>query len=131
DEPTFATNISLMGFGPTMTLDNVVSSSELSSMPDYDLHSMSPFDIVKSSDDTYVDMADFEHISKEGTSDTFLNAFAEFHSLSKHLDHVRKEVSNLYSRITNMESSILQSVSNEIRTMCQLLFQLPGLLYDT
>ncbi|GJT67576.1 hypothetical protein Tco_1019056 [Tanacetum coccineum] len=107
DDPTFATNISLMGSGPTMTLDNVVSSSELSSIPNDDLHSMSAFDTVKSGDDADVDMADSEHISKEGTTDTFLNASAEFHSLSGHMDHVCEEVSNLHSRIADMESSIL------------------------
>ncbi|GKA52398.1 hypothetical protein Tco_0745713 [Tanacetum coccineum] len=96
DDPTFATNISLMGSGPTMTLDNVVSS-----------YSMSAFDTVKSRDDADVDMADSEHISKEGMADTFLNTFVEFHSLSGHLDHVCEEVSNLHSRIADMESSIL------------------------
>ncbi|GJZ92868.1 hypothetical protein Tco_0664933 [Tanacetum coccineum] len=35
--------------------------------------------------------------------------------LSGHLDHVCEEVSNLHSRITDMESSILQLVSDEIK----------------
>ncbi|GKE08733.1 hypothetical protein Tco_1412284 [Tanacetum coccineum] len=132
DDPTFATNISLMRSGPTMTLDNIVSSSELSSMPDDNLHSMSAFDTVKSRDDVDVDMADSEHISKEGMADTFLNAFAEFHSLSGHLDHVREEVSNLHSRIADMESSILQSVSDEIKnSVPTLISELFGLLTDT
>ncbi|GJV02138.1 hypothetical protein Tco_1335707, partial [Tanacetum coccineum] len=96
-----------MGSGPTMMLDNVVSSSELSFMPNDDLHSMSAFDTVKSGDDVDIDMADSEHISKEGITDTFLNALAEFHSLSRHLDHVWEEVSNLHSRIADMESFIL------------------------
>ncbi|GKG65086.1 hypothetical protein Tco_0669505, partial [Tanacetum coccineum] len=56
--PVFATNISFMGSGPTdMTLDNVVSSSELRSMPDDDLQYVSAFDTVKSGDDADVDMA--------------------------------------------------------------------------
>ncbi|GJX30787.1 hypothetical protein Tco_0240642 [Tanacetum coccineum] len=126
-----------MGSGPTMTLDNVVSSSELSFMPDDDLHSMSVFDTVKSRDDVDVDMADSEHISKEGTTDTFLNALADFHSLSGHLNHIYDEVSNIHSRIADMESFILQSVSDEIKNSMPTLIsnalqdQLPGLLTDT
>ncbi|GJV44519.1 hypothetical protein Tco_1429055 [Tanacetum coccineum] len=126
-----------MGSEPTMTLDNVVSSSELSSMSDDDLHSMSAFDTVKSGDDAYVDMPDSEHISKEGMADTFLNDFAEFHSLSRHLDHVCKEVSNLHSKITDMEPSILQSASDEIKNSVPTLisnalqYELPELLTDT
>ncbi|GJX06691.1 hypothetical protein Tco_0194623 [Tanacetum coccineum] len=126
DDPTFATNISLMGSEPTMTLDDVVSS-----------YSMSAFDTVKSGDDADVDMADSEHISKEGMADTFLNDFAEFHSLSRHLDHVCEEVSNLHSRIADMEPSILQSVSDEIKNSVPTLIsnalqdKLPGLLTDT
>ncbi|GKE01141.1 hypothetical protein Tco_1389124, partial [Tanacetum coccineum] len=92
----FATNISFMSYGPTdMTLDNVVSSSELRSMPDDDLQSVSTFDSVKSGDDVDVDMADSEYISKEGTTDTFLIAFVEFHNLSGHLDHVCEELLGL------------------------------------
>nr|GEX86637.1 reverse transcriptase [Tanacetum cinerariifolium] len=85
---------------------------ELSSMPDDDFQYVSTFDTVKSGDDTY------------------------FHSLSRDLDHVCKEVSNLHSRIANMESSILQSVSNEIKNFVPNLIsnalqdQLPGLLTD-
>ncbi|GJU01413.1 hypothetical protein Tco_1111751 [Tanacetum coccineum] len=114
-----------MGSGPIMMLDNVVSSSELSFMPNDDLHSMSAFDTVKSGDDVDIDMADSEHISKEGITDTFLNALAEFHSLSRHLDHVWEEVSNLHSRIADMESFILQSVSDKSRILCQLLLAMP------
>ncbi|GKF80122.1 hypothetical protein Tco_0238724, partial [Tanacetum coccineum] len=75
-----------MSSGPTdMTLDNVVSSSELSSMPDDDLHSVLAFDTIKSGDDD--DMAYSRHMSKEGTTDTLFNAFAKYHSLSGHLDY--------------------------------------------
>ncbi|GJR55107.1 retrovirus-related pol polyprotein from transposon TNT 1-94 [Tanacetum coccineum] len=117
--------------------DYVVSSSELSSMPDDDLHSTSPFDTVKSGDeDDDIDMADSKHISKEGTTDTFLDASAEFDSLSGHLDHVCEEVSNLHSKIADMESSILQSISDEIKNSMSSLIsnalkdQLPGLLFE-
>ncbi|GJW17669.1 retrovirus-related pol polyprotein from transposon TNT 1-94 [Tanacetum coccineum] len=111
-------------------------NSELSSILNDDLHSMSAFDTVKSRDDADVDMADSEHISKEGTTDTFLNASAEFHSLSGHLDHVCEEVSNLHSRIADMESSILQSVSDKIKNFVPTIIsnalqdQLLGLLTD-
>ncbi|GJS35680.1 retrovirus-related pol polyprotein from transposon TNT 1-94 [Tanacetum coccineum] len=134
-DPAVATNISFMGSGPIdMTLDNVVSSSKLSSMPDDDLHYVSAFDTVKSGDDE--DMADSEHIVKEGTTDTFLNASTKYHNLSGHLDHVCEEVSNLHSKIVDMESSILQSVSDQIKDHVPTLIsnalqaQLPGLLTD-
>ncbi|GKB30930.1 hypothetical protein Tco_0870331 [Tanacetum coccineum] len=101
-----ATNIFFMGSRPThMMLDNVVSSSKLSSMPDDDLHSMSAFDTIKFGDDTDDDMADSKHISKEDTIDPFQNASTKFHSLSCHLDHVCEEVSNLHSKIADMPSS--------------------------
>ncbi|GJX48583.1 hypothetical protein Tco_0273773 [Tanacetum coccineum] len=117
--------------------DYVVSSSELSSMPDDDLYSTSPFNIVKYGDeDDDIDMVDSKHISKEGTTDTFLNASTEFHSLSRHLDHVCEEVSNLYTKIADMKSLILQSVSDEIKNSVPSLIsnalrdQLPGLLSE-
>ncbi|GKE40856.1 hypothetical protein Tco_1464261 [Tanacetum coccineum] len=110
-DPAVATNISFMGSGPIdMTLDNVVSSSELSSMPDDDLHYVSAFDTVKSGDDE--DMADSEHIVKEGTTDTLFNAFAKYHSLSGHLDYVYEE------------DSMPTLISNSLQA------QLPGLLTD-
>ncbi|GJQ97421.1 hypothetical protein Tco_0008560 [Tanacetum coccineum] len=115
-DPAVATNISFMGSGPIdMTLDNVVSSSELSSMPDDDLHYVSAFDNVKSGDDEDDDMADSKHIVKKGTSNTFLNTSTEYHNLSGHLDHVCEEVSNLHSKIVDMESLILQLVSDQIK----------------
>ncbi|GKD33384.1 hypothetical protein Tco_1248893 [Tanacetum coccineum] len=105
------TNIYFMSSGPTdMTLDNVVSSSELSSMPDDDLHSVLAFDTIKSGDDD--DMAYSRHMSKEGTTDTLFNAFAKYHSLSGHLDYVYEE------------DSMPTLISNSLRA------QLPGLLAD-
>ncbi|GKB21874.1 hypothetical protein Tco_0855797 [Tanacetum coccineum] len=102
-------NISFMSFGPTnITLDNVVSSFKLSSMPDDDLHYVSTFDTIKSDDDEDVDMVDSEHISKEGTADTFLNTFVEFHSFSGHLDHICEEVSNLHSKLTGLLTEALK-----------------------
>nr|GEX41208.1 retrovirus-related Pol polyprotein from transposon TNT 1-94 [Tanacetum cinerariifolium] len=102
--------------------DYVVSSSKLSFMPDDDLHSTSPFDTIKSGDDDdNVDMADSEHISKEGTTDTLLNVIAEFHSLSRHLDHVYEEVSNLHSKIADIESLILHSISDELNNFVPTL----------
>nr|GEV87301.1 hypothetical protein [Tanacetum cinerariifolium] len=111
--------------------------SKLSSMPDDDLHSTSPFDTIKSGDeDDNTNMASSEHISNEGTADTFLHASAKFHSLLGHLDHVCEEVSNLYSKIVDMESSILQSISNELKNSVPTLIsnalknQLPRLLSE-
>nr|GEV11829.1 hypothetical protein [Tanacetum cinerariifolium] len=115
--------------------DYAISSSRLSSMPDDDLHSTSPFDTLKSGDeDDNTDMVGSQHISNEGTTDTFLHASAEFDSLSRHLDNVYEEVRNLHSKIADMESSILQSVSDELKNSVPTLIsnalkdQLPGLL---
>ncbi|GJT35479.1 hypothetical protein Tco_0925898 [Tanacetum coccineum] len=100
----FDTESEIKGSGPTnMMLDNVVSVSELSSMPDDDLQSVLAFDTV---------------------------------NLSGHLDHVCEEVSNLHSKIADMESSTLQSVSDEITISVPTLInnalkdQLLGLLTD-
>nr|GEU51620.1 hypothetical protein [Tanacetum cinerariifolium] len=99
-----------------------IFSFELSSILDDDLHSTSPFNTLKSGDeDDNTDMAGSEHISNEGTTDTFLHAFAEFHSLSGYLDHVCEEVSNLHFKIIDMESLILQSVSDELKNFVPTL----------
>ncbi|GJU04039.1 retrovirus-related pol polyprotein from transposon TNT 1-94 [Tanacetum coccineum] len=122
----FATNISFMSYGPTdMTLDNVVSSSELRSMPDDDLQSVSTFDSVKSGDDVDVDMADSEYISKEGTTDTFLIAFVEFHNLSGHLDHVCEE-NYVPSLISNALQDQLLGLLTDALKEC-----LPSILKDS
>nr|GEZ98962.1 retrovirus-related Pol polyprotein from transposon TNT 1-94 [Tanacetum cinerariifolium] len=97
--------------------DYAVSSFKLSSMPDDDLHSTSPFDTIKSGDkDDNTDMASSEHISNEGTTDTFLHASAKFHSLSGHLDHLHQTVIkpmkkqfNIYHKAESERFVILQT----------------------
>nr|GEU60385.1 hypothetical protein [Tanacetum cinerariifolium] len=137
-DPALTTKISFMGSRHIdIMLDTVMSSSELSSMPDDDLYYVLAFDTIKPGDDEDVDMDDSEHISKEGIVDTFLNASAKFHSLSGHMDHVCEEVSNLYSKIANMESSILKLVSEELKNLVPSLIsnalqdQLSRLLTDS
>ncbi|GJX74931.1 hypothetical protein Tco_0313526 [Tanacetum coccineum] len=70
----------LQSFPPSLDSFTYIYSSELSSMPDDDLHSVLAFDTIKSGDDD--DMAYSRHMSKEGTTDTLFNAFAKYHSLS-------------------------------------------------
>ncbi|GJS25641.1 hypothetical protein Tco_0454273 [Tanacetum coccineum] len=60
--------------------------------------------------DSSHDVSHSEHTSWEKT------AFAKFQSLSGHLDHVCKEVSLLYYIVEEIESSIAQKVSDDIKS---------------
>ncbi|GKD60765.1 hypothetical protein Tco_1298274, partial [Tanacetum coccineum] len=95
----------LMGSGP-MDID---FKYELESMPDDDLQSLLGFE-TPISDDSCHEVSHSEHTLWKKT------AFAEFQSLSAHLDHVCEEVSLLHYKVEEMESSIIQ--------------KLPGLLSD-
>ncbi|GJY06950.1 hypothetical protein Tco_0374004 [Tanacetum coccineum] len=58
-------------------------------------------------------------------------------SIPDHLDHICEEVNYLHSRLSNMESSMVQSVSNEIKSSLPAMItnalkeQLPGILSAT
>ncbi|GJT00768.1 hypothetical protein Tco_0821937 [Tanacetum coccineum] len=121
--------VTLMGSGP-MNMDSQTADSEceLEFMPDDDLQSLSSFETSVS--DSSHDVSHSEHTSWEKT------AFAEFQSLSGHLDHVCEEVSLLHYKVEEMESSISQKVSDDIKSSVpdlishSLKAQLPGLLSD-
>ncbi|GKD22530.1 hypothetical protein Tco_1224233, partial [Tanacetum coccineum] len=79
------------------------SDSELSSMPDDDLHSVSEFETVESDEDNAHEVTHSEHNSQDE------NAFAERLSLCE-------EVSSLHFRLEDMESSIVQQLSRLVYT---------------
>ncbi|GJT95819.1 hypothetical protein Tco_1091337 [Tanacetum coccineum] len=88
------------------------SDSDLQSMPDDDLRSVSGFDTADS-------------------NDTHENEV-----LPDHMDHICEEVSSLHSKLGDMESSIVQQVSAEIKSSLPALVsntfkeQLPSFLSD-
>ncbi|GKF68293.1 hypothetical protein Tco_0197972 [Tanacetum coccineum] len=96
-----------MGSGP-MNMDSQTADSEceLKFMPDDDLQSLSSFETSVS--DSSHDASHSEHTSWEKT------AFAEFQSLSGHLDHVSDDI----------KSSVPDLISHSLKA------QLPGLLSD-
>ncbi|GKD43063.1 hypothetical protein Tco_1267708 [Tanacetum coccineum] len=121
--------VTIMSSGPMdMDAQTADSEFELESMPDDDLQSLSGFKTSVS--DSSHDVSHSEHTSWEKT------ASAEFQSLSGHLDHVCEEVSLLYYKVEEMESSIAQKVSDDIKSSVpdlishSLKAQLPGLLSD-
>ncbi|GKB17225.1 hypothetical protein Tco_0851148 [Tanacetum coccineum] len=103
------------------------SNSDLQSMPDDDLRSVFGFEAANS-DDTH----DNEVSHSAYTSQDI--AFAKLLSIPDHLDHICEEVSYLYSRLGNMESSIVKTVSDEIKSSLPAMItnslkeQLPGIL---
>nr|GEW89374.1 hypothetical protein [Tanacetum cinerariifolium] len=84
--------------------------SDLQSMPDDDLRSVSEFEVVDSDDTHDNEVSQSDHISQDD------NAFAERPSLPDHMDHIYVEVSSLLSKFVDMESSIVQQVSAEIKS---------------
>ncbi|GKG30354.1 hypothetical protein Tco_0420252, partial [Tanacetum coccineum] len=105
--------VTLMGSEPMdMDLQTADSEFKLESMPDDDLQSLLGFETSVS--DSSHDVSHSEHTSWETT------AFAEFQSLSGHLDHVCKEVSLLHYKVEEMESLIAQKVSDDISPLCQI-----------
>ncbi|GKA42569.1 hypothetical protein Tco_0735229 [Tanacetum coccineum] len=107
------------------------SDSDLQSMPDDDLRSVSRFEAVDS-DDTHENEVSHSAYTSQGDI-----ASAERLSILDHLDHICEEVSYLHSRLGNMESSIVQTVSNEIKSSIPAMItnalkeQLPGILSAT
>ncbi|GKC57975.1 hypothetical protein Tco_1085573 [Tanacetum coccineum] len=103
------------------------SDSDLQSMPDDDMRSVSGFHTT-----------DFEENAVSNSDNIFQDdhASAERLSLPDHMDHICEEVSSLHSRLGDMESSIVQQVSSEIKSSLPNLItdslkdQLPSLLSD-
>nr|GEY96217.1 hypothetical protein [Tanacetum cinerariifolium] len=112
----------IKSFKANTIFDYAVSSSNLSTMPDDDLHSTSPFDTINYGDkDDNTDMAGSEHISNEGTADTLLHAFAKFHSLLGHLDH-----NSMPTLISNALKDQLPKLLSKALKEC-----LPSILHDS
>ncbi|GJU19286.1 retrovirus-related pol polyprotein from transposon TNT 1-94 [Tanacetum coccineum] len=106
------------------------SDSDLQSMPDDDLRSISGFDIVDYDDTHKNKVSKSDHIFQDD------NAFAERLSLLDHMDHICDEVSSPHLKLGDMESSIVQQVSAKIKSSLPALVtntlkdQLPSFLSD-
>ncbi|GJV99819.1 retrovirus-related pol polyprotein from transposon TNT 1-94 [Tanacetum coccineum] len=83
------------------------SDSNLQSMLDDDLRSVSGFKAAESDDTNDNEVSYSAHTSHDIASVKRL-------SIPDHLDHICEEVSYLHSRLGNMESSIVQTVSDKI-----------------
>ncbi|GJS06422.1 hypothetical protein Tco_0363218, partial [Tanacetum coccineum] len=107
------------------------SDSDLQSMPDDDLRSVSGFEAANSDDTHDNEVSHSSHTSQDDI------ASAEHLSIPDHLDHICEEVSYLHSRLGNMESSIVQTVSDEIKSSLPAIItnalkeQLPGIFSAT
>ncbi|GKE54448.1 hypothetical protein Tco_1489604, partial [Tanacetum coccineum] len=86
------------------------SDSDLQSMPNDDLRSVFGFEAADSNDTHDNEVSHSAHTSQDDI------ASAERLSLPYHLNHICEEVSSLYSRLRNMESSIIQTISDEIKS---------------
>nr|GEW10122.1 hypothetical protein [Tanacetum cinerariifolium] len=106
------------------------SDSDLQSMPNEDLRSVSGFHTADSDDTHENNVSKSNHIFQDD------NAFAERLSLPNHMDHICEEVNSIHSRLGDMESSIVQQVSAEFKSSLLALVtdslkeQLPSLLSD-
>ncbi|GKB07765.1 hypothetical protein Tco_0836049 [Tanacetum coccineum] len=105
--------------------------SDLQSMPDDDLRFVSRFEAADS-DNTHDNEVSYSaHTSQNDI------ASAERLSLPDHLDHIFEKVSSLHSRLGNMESLVVQTISNEIKSSLPAMInnalqeQLPRILSAT
>ncbi|GJU51031.1 hypothetical protein Tco_1220586 [Tanacetum coccineum] len=107
------------------------SDSNLQSMSDDDLRSVSGFEAADSDDTHENEVSHSAHTSQDGI------ASVERLSLPDHMDHICEEVGSLHSRLGDMESSIVQKVFDEIKSSLPALVtnalkeQLPGILLAT
>ncbi|GJV29362.1 hypothetical protein Tco_1385810 [Tanacetum coccineum] len=117
------------------TLENnpdyqALSDSDLDSMLDADLRSVSEFKTSDSDNEPDHEVSHSEHISQDE------NAFAERLSLPDHLDHICEKVSFLHSKLGDMESLVVQQDSLEIKSSIPALVtttlkeQLPALISE-
>ncbi|GJX60626.1 hypothetical protein Tco_0292016 [Tanacetum coccineum] len=86
------------------------SDSDLQSMPGDDLRSVSGFKFANSDDTRENEVSHSVHTLQDNI------ASAERLSIPDHLDHICEEVSYLHSRLRNIESSIIHTVSDEIKS---------------
>ncbi|GJW60281.1 hypothetical protein Tco_0109616 [Tanacetum coccineum] len=106
------------------------SDSDLKSMLNDDLRSVSRFEAANSDDTNDNEVSYSAHTSYDIASVKRL-------SIPDHLGHICEELSYLHSRLRNMESSIVQTVSNEIKLSLPAIItnalkeQLPGILSAT
>nr|GEU46900.1 hypothetical protein [Tanacetum cinerariifolium] len=91
------------------------SGSNLQSMPDDDLKSISGFHTTDS------DAYHKNEVSKSDHIFQYDNASAERLSLPEHMDHICEEVGSLYLKLRDMESSIIQQVSAEFKSFLPAL----------
>ncbi|GKE89767.1 hypothetical protein Tco_1567242 [Tanacetum coccineum] len=107
------------------------SDSDLQPMSDDDLRSVSGFEAADSDDTHDNEVSHSAHTLQDDISS------GERLSLIDHLDHICEEVSSLHSRLGNMESSIVQTVSDEIKSSLLAMItdalkeQLPGIISAT
>ncbi|GKA70842.1 hypothetical protein Tco_0776981 [Tanacetum coccineum] len=107
------------------------SDSDLQSMPDDDLRSVSGFEVANSDDTDDNEVSHSAHALQDDI------ASAERQSLLDHMDHICEEVNSLYLMLEDLESSISQKVSDEIQSSLPALVtnalkeQLPGILSAT
>ncbi|GKD47747.1 hypothetical protein Tco_1276723 [Tanacetum coccineum] len=80
------------------------SDSDLQSMPDDDLRSVSGFEAADSDDTHDNEVSYFGHTSQDDI------AFAELLSIPDHLDHICEEVNYLHSRLGNMEFDVFRKL---------------------
>ncbi|GKD94179.1 hypothetical protein Tco_1374016 [Tanacetum coccineum] len=110
---------------------NVQKDSDYESMPEDDLRYVSGFENTDFDNTQGNDVSHPDHIFQDD------NAFVERLSLLDHMDHICKEVSSFYSKLEDMESSIIHQVSAKIKSSLPALVtialqeQLPGLLSAT
>ncbi|GKB19533.1 hypothetical protein Tco_0853456 [Tanacetum coccineum] len=111
-------------------LDEVNKEAQETPESPYDTESVSGFEVADSDDTHDNNVSHSTHISHDIAS-------AERLSLPDHLDHICKEVSSLHSRLGNMESSIIQTISAEIKSSLPAMItnalkeQLPRILSAT
>ncbi|GKF41373.1 hypothetical protein Tco_0124715 [Tanacetum coccineum] len=86
------------------------SDSDLHSMPDDELRSVSEFETADSDDFHDNDISTSDHVVQDDY------ASAERLSLLDHMDHICEEVSSLHSRLEDLESSIAQKFFEEIHS---------------
>nr|GEZ23866.1 hypothetical protein [Tanacetum cinerariifolium] len=106
------------------------SDFDLQLMPNDNLRSVSGFYTADSNNTHENEVSKSDHIFQDD------NASTECLSLQDHMDYIYKEVSSLYLRLRDMESSIVQQVSAKFKSSLPAIVtdslkeQLPSLLSD-
>nr|GEZ08338.1 hypothetical protein [Tanacetum cinerariifolium] len=98
------------------------SDFDLQLMPNDNLRSVLGFYTADSNNTHENEVSKFDHIFQDD------NASAECLSLQDHMDYIYKEVSSLYSRLRDMESSIVQQVSAKFKSSLPALDAIKNLV---